>query len=422
MARRSNYKFIINEPDWNIRFPEFDVYKTKNGIEIYSIYADTYDLNYIEFVFENGRISESKKLSARVCAHQLLEGSKNQTQKEIAEFFDFYGCNYQILSDMDFSLVSMNVLNKFFEKTIAYLLEQMYSAEFPEVQLEKGKSYLLSQLQHQITEPDFVSYRELSSSIFGKDNAYGYNTNEELIQKIQREDLRNYFKNNYTADKLKVFYAGKKKPESYWDKLLEIIPAGEKIYCSYQKIISSPIVQHVHIDNCTQVSLKMGNRIFEKSNQDYYDFYFLNTLLGDYFGSRLMSVVREEHGLCYDIHSTLDSQLHDGLFYISAELNAEQKDLAIQLIKSELHKLTQKTTDKSELTMVRNYLHGHMIRLIDGPYNSILLLKILLTEFKDIQAFDKLLNSIKYFNEERIVDLAKKYLNPEEMSIVTAGA
>ncbi|NOT36754.1 MAG: insulinase family protein [Saprospiraceae bacterium] len=421
MTKRPEFNFTIAKPDWNIRFPEYEIITSQQGIEVYTIYSDAYDLNYIEFVFENGRLSESKKLSSRICAHQMLEGSKKQTQKEIAEFFDYYGCNYQIISDMDFSLISLNVLDKFFEKVAHYLLEQIYSAEFPKAQLEKGKSSLYSQLQHQLTEPDFVSYRELSASIFGNENIYGYNTTEELIKNIESSDLQNYRKNNFTSDKLKVFYTGKRRSQSFWDELLSIVPGGNDLHVQYISEKNLPLKKHIAMENCAQVSLKMGKRLFEKTHDDYFDFYFLNTLLGDYFGSRLMSVIREEHGLCYDIHSTLDAQLKDGIFYISAELNAEKVKKAIQLIQSELQKISSQVIDKNEMEMVRNYLHGHILRLIDGPYNSILLLKILITEFEDVHAFEKLLQSIHYISDERIRQLSKKYLNPDEMTIVTAG-
>ncbi len=421
MSKKSSYNFHIADPDWNIQFPQFVKILNQNNIEIYAIYDDSCELNYVELVFENGRLLEDKKLSSRITAHQLLEGSLHQNQKEIAEYFDFYGSSYQILADMDFSFVSLNVMDRFFEKTLNYLLEQIYTAQFNSESLVKGKLSLSSQLQHQLTEPDFVSYRQLSELVFGSNSVYGYNTSEELIKEIESNDLKNYFNKNFTSDKLKVFYCGKTKTESFWNQILSIIPCGNTQKRNYQKENTPILSQSFNLPNCSQVSLKMGKRIIEKTHKDYNDLYFVNTLLGDYFGSRLMNKVREEHGLCYDINSTLDSQLHDGLFYISAELNAENKDLAIQLIQSEINKLATEKIPDQELNMVKNYLNGHLLRLIDGPYQSILLLKILITELKSIEAFDNLVHTIKNIQSSRINELVSKYLQTDEMSIVLAG-
>ncbi|MCC6816104.1 MAG: insulinase family protein [Saprospiraceae bacterium] len=421
MFKNPDFKFNIAQPDWNIQFPDYECILSKQNIEIYCIYTTNYELSYIEFVFENGRLGEDKKLSARVCANQILEGSLNQTQREIAETFDYYGCTYQILADMDFSQISLNVLDKFFDHTVHYLLDQVYSASFSEENLIKGKINLNSQLQHQITDPDFISYRELSKKIYGDLSVYGYNTDHELINSLQSADLREYLFKNYTNDKLKVFYCGKKRTANFWDRLLEKIPSGEKIKNQYSILETGTSIQKIPIENTHQVSLKIGKRIFKKSDDDYYDLYFINTLLGDYFGSRLMTRLREENGFCYDVNSTLDAQLHDGMFYISADLNAESKDLAIQLIKEELEMLATKKSTLREINMVKNYLNGHILRLIDGPYQAIFLLKILVTEFKNVDAFERLVKSIQEIHPSKICNLTSKYLNPEEMSIVLAG-
>ncbi|MBK6572993.1 MAG: hypothetical protein IPG21_11055 [Saprospiraceae bacterium] len=45
---------------------------------------------------------------------------------------------------------------------------------------------------------------------------------------------------------------------------------------------------HIPMANCSQTSLKIGLKLFPKTHEDYYGMYMLNTILGDYFGSRLM--------------------------------------------------------------------------------------------------------------------------------------
>ena len=179
---------------------------------------------------------------------------------------------------------------------------------------------------------------------------------------------------------------------------------------------------HTAMANCSQTSLKIGLKLFPKTHDDYYGMYMLNTILGDYFGSRLMHHIREEHGLTYDIHSTIDAQTHDGCFYISAELNPESREKSIEMIKKEIKKLRSKPVPEQELNMVRNYLNGHLLRLVDGPFQSILFLKILLTEFKTLEAFDKLVQKIRYVDQKDLMALANQYLIAEEMSVFSAGA
>ncbi len=412
----------ISPVKWDLRYPEYEMEHSVNGIQVYSMDSSPHQIAYVELVFENGRLAESKKLTSRMCANQLLEGSSEQTRAEIAEFFDYYGCSYQVHSDLDFTIIALNTLDKHFERVFAYLIRQITKASFTSENLQKGKKSLLSQLEHQLAEPDFVSYREFSSSIYGSESTYGYNSSEELINNILPQDLQNYFEESYTADILKIFYCGKKKPSSFWMTHLEAFRKDSRKLPEYQFFHHDPVRKHFPIQNCAQRSLKMGLRIFKKSDMDYFPMYFINTILGDYFGSRLMSEVREKHGLTYDIGSTLDSQLHDGLFYISAELNPNQTENSIEIIKNEIQKLQEYKMKNSELEMVRNYLNGHIQRQIDGPYQSILLLKILVTEFKRIDAFESLLETIKSIDQRTIREKTTQYLDINKMTIITAGA
>lgn len=412
----------ISPVDWNIKLPDFTKYVTGNNIPIYTVQTEAYDIAYVELVFENGRLSERKKLASRCCSNQLLEGSYSKSRFEIAEFFDFYGSSYHVHSDLDFTVIAINTMHKHFEKVFTFLIDVIISPLFESEKLNKGKRLLLSQLQHQLSEPDFVSYRELTAHLYGGDTIYGYNSTPERIEGILPEDLKQYFDENYTSDKLKIFYCGKNVKNDFWEEQTLKIKSTVKIQNEYPTINTITIQKHFPIEGCQQRSLKMGLRLFKKTDPDYYPMYFINTLLGDYFGSRLMNQIREKHGLTYDIHSTLDVQLHDGIFYISAELNPNQTEKTIQLIKKEIQKLRSKEIEKEELNMVKNYLNGHLLRLIDGPYQTIQLLKILITEFQDDQSFDVLVHEVQSIHQETIHKISSKYLKEEEMSIITAGS
>ncbi|MEP7194914.1 MAG: pitrilysin family protein [Saprospiraceae bacterium] len=414
--------FKIAPVDWNIRFPEYEVHKVSNGVSIYSIYSSVHELSYVELIFENGRLVEEKKLSSRICSNQLMEGSKEYNQNEIVEFFDFYGCSYQVLSDLDFTIVTLTSLPKYFEKAFRFLIQTIVHPIFPEENIVKGKKALLSQLSHQLLEPDFVSYREFSSQVYGEESTYGYNSTVELIEAVQRNDLISYHEKNYSANVLKVFYCGSKLADSFWEDELNLFNPIQSELPTYEFQNNQTILKHIPIQNCAQTSLKMGMRLFKKSDPDYYDMYVINTIFGDYFGSRLMSQIREKHGLSYDISSTLDAQLHDGIFYIGAELNPNQKDKTIQLIKTEIQKLKNYLVKDAELSMVKNYLNGHLLRLIDGPYQSIQLLKILITEFKSVDSFRSLVDHVRSLDNQKIILLAQKYLDEDKMTIITAGA
>lgn len=407
-----------------MRFPDFKIQQGPGGIPIYALPSGKPGLCYLELVFENGRRAESKPMTSRLVASQIQEGCDGLTQAEIVDFFDYHGCSYSIHSDLDFTIFSVSCLQKHFDRVFGTLLKMAFLPEFPEENLNKSRVFLKSQLAHQLMEPDFVSYREFTEHIYGKGNPYAYNSSAEWIDHMQREDLVLYHRRYFSSGQLKIFYSGEERTDSFWNDHLSIVPLfnGEHHLPEFPEInYGAPIDQHIEMVHCQQTSLKMGCGLFPKSHADYYPLYFINTLLGDYFGSRLMKNIREEEGLTYDIHSTVDVQLHAGCFYISAELNPEHREKSIDLIRDELRRLRTELVSDVELQMVKNYLNGHVLRMIDGPFQSILLLKILMTEFKDIRAFDHLIHTIRDINPKDILEVSERYLHEDRMSVVSAG-
>ncbi|MBK9629589.1 MAG: insulinase family protein [Saprospiraceae bacterium] len=415
-------KLSIPELNWDLQFPVHKVDRLESGSKIYSLPSSNPQLCYFELVFENGRRAEIQPLTARMTAAQIQEGSKDLMQSEIVDFFDFHGCSYSLFADLDFTIFSVSCLQKHFEKLIDFSIHLLAYPSFPEDKLAQGKIFMKSQLSHQLTEPDYVSYREMTSHLYGPKSFYAYNSTSELIDGVTREQMVEYHQSNYTQEVLSVFYVGKTLDPDFWATKLSILPRQKKAKPAVSPMdYGNAIINHFPIPHCSQTSLKIGCGLFAKSDADYDSLYVINSLLGDYFGSRLMRNIREEQGLTYDIHSTLDVQLHGGCFYIGAEINAEEKVKTVELIKLELRKLRSEPVPPEELQMVKNYLNGHLLRLIDGPFQSVILLKILMMEFKSISAFDRLVDKIKNIDSDEILTLADKYLHEDKMSVITAG-
>ena len=412
--------------DWQkLTFPAFESVKEENGARLHLIQTNKPGLCFFELVFRNGRWSEHKKLSARMAANQIMEGSAEVVAEKVADTLDYYGAHLSVHADLDFTVVSMSCLQKHFYYLSDFVVGLILFPAYREADLAKAKMFLHSQLQHQLTEPDYVSYREFTSHIYGADTVYGYNTEKSLIDAIQRDDLLRYQRENYCADFLELFYCGEVNEESrrFLKSLADRFPRSPAKEDIRHLLMPTGLAKaHFPIPHCSQISLKMGRRTFPKQHPDFYGFYVLNSILGDYFGSRLMRNIREDKGYTYDIHSSLDAQVHDGCFYISAELNPGQLEDSVHLIRQELEVLRGQLVPREELDMVRNYLCGHILRMMDGPFQTLAFLKILVTEYGGPAAFGELLNAILHIEAEDLRKLARHYLDPDDMVLITAGA
>ena len=139
----------------------------------------------------------------------------------------------------------------------------------------------------------------------------------------------------------------------------------------------------------------------------------LNTLFGGFFGSRLMSNIREDKGYTYGIHSFLQNHIHDSDWVISTEAGKDVCEATIEEVYKEMKILREDLVDEEELLLVRNYMMGSILGDLDGPFQIIARWKnIVLNNLTDQYFYDSI-HTIKTISAEELRALAQKYLQPE---------
>ena len=145
----------------------------------------------------------------------------------------------------------------------------------------------------------------------------------------------------------------------------------------------------------------------------------LNTVLGGYFGSRLMSNIREDKGYTYGIGSALVSMKQEGYFFISTEVGADVTTPALTEIYKEIEILKNELVEE-ELAMVRNYMRGTFIKGIKVPFIwQIVSDPFTFTVWDDY--YQNYLEKVRTIEPEEIRLLANKYLNSSEFYELVVG-
>jgi zinc protease len=137
-------------------------------------------------------------------------------------------------------------------------------------------------------------------------------------------------------------------------------------------------------------------------------------VFGGYFGSRLMSNIREDKGYTYGIHSYVQNHFHDTVLMVTTEAGKDVCEAAIEEIYKEMQLLREELIDEEELLLVRNYLIGIILGDLDGPFQIIGRWKNIILNNLDEQYFYRSVDIIKTISAEELQELAKKYLVPEK--------
>ena len=401
--------------------------KLDNGIPLYSINAGTQDVIRIECIFDAGTWYQEKTLVAFSTIKMLTEGTKNHSASELAEIFDSHGAFIETETDRDYTFITMYSLNKHLEKLLPVLAEMMIEPLFPEHELKVFSSNKKQEQLVSMQKVNYLSRIHFTKQLFGKEHPYGIMADAEDYEKVTRNDLVSFHKKMYHPTNLRIVISGKINDNSI--KLInkylgnkEWQPKAKAENKTFEIKSADEKINFIPKENALQSGIRLGKILFTKKDSDYFGMYVLNTILGGYFGSRLMSNIREDKGYTYGIGSGIMSMKNEGYLYIASEVGADVREDAIKEIYKEIELLKQKKVSKNELDLVKNYMIGAFLRDIDGPFAlSERFTGIFDYGFDFNEYFQRYITTVKNITPKEIINLANKYFEKDSFYETIVG-
>lgn len=398
-----------------------------NNIPVYSINAGTQDVIRVELLFHAGSWHQPAPSIASATSHLMSEGTSQMTAQQIARQLDYYGAYLNPYSDKDIACISLYTLNKFLPETLQVLEQIVKDAAYPQYELDIFIQTQLQKFHIDNEKVQLLARKYFNTVLFGTKHPYGVFLREEHIKKIKRTDLSEFHRKWYASGNCTIILSGNVSQDTL--SLINRYFGGQDwkqdftngIAKEYQ-LSPDPVKKH-HIPKAdtVQSAIRIGKTVINKHHNDYPALQILNTVLGGYFGSRLMSNIREDKGYTYGIGSAVVSMQQGGSFFIATETGSDVTAKALHEIFLEMERLRKEPVPPDELQKVKNYLMGEFLRSADGPFSLAEMLKGILFYGLDYSYFDRFVNTIKTANPDLLLELAQKYLDPDEMYEVVAG-
>ena len=416
---RSIAPLIKDATEFDLKLKPYDKYVLDNGVEVYAVNAGTQEVLSLELMFSAGNWFEQQNNIAAATNYLIKNGTKNKTAFQLNEHFDYYGSHLSRGCYNETANIVLHCIDRHFATHLPVIAEMITDAIYPQHELDIYKQNMQQRLTVNLKKCDFVAGRLIDEYVFGKNHPYGVYSNKEDYDALQQEQLQAYYKKYYTEGKCIIFAAGL-LPDNFEQDLNKTIgqlplnqkeipailhpltPAAEKKY----RIANDP--------NGVQGAIRLAQPFPNRHHPDFQPIQVLNTLFGGFFGSRLMSNIREDKGYTYGIHSYLLNHISTTAWMISTEAGRDVSEATITEIYNEMKDLREELVDDEELQLVKNYLIGTILGDLDGPFHIIGRWKNLILNGLDEQYFYTSVNVIKTISAKELQELANKYLHPEK--------
>jgi zinc protease len=411
----------------HIEIPQAVPHTLSNGIPLYMINSGSQELVKIEFIFRAGMFYQEKPLIASSTNNLIETGSKNYTANQISERIDYYGGFLELETGHDLASVTLYTLNKYFNETISVIQDILHSPTFPKDEFD---IYINNKKQKHLINAQKVSVmarRRFSELLFGENHPYGTDVKDEDYDTLKVDTIKQFFKDHYNSKTCTILVSGciPKELKGKLDQLFGSSSWGStenKDLSKTATIDTTKQLQHlVKKDDAIQSAIRVGRILFNKTHPDYFHFQVLNTILGGYFGSRLMANIREDKGYTYGIGSGVASLVNAGYFYISTEVGADVTQKALDEMYKELRILREDLIKDEELTTVKNYIIGQFLRSVDGPFALADKFKGIWQYDLDYGYYDRYFEAVNNVTSSQLRDLANKYFQEKDLIECVAG-
>lgn len=393
-----------------------------NGVEANIIPIDTCDLIAVTVMFIGGEWVQEKKLQSDFALRQLRSGAGELSSEIITEKLDFYGATLTSGAAISYSFVQVTALKRTLQNVLPLFRDILSSPAFEQRQLDYGIEEGIFSNNVCMQRVAEVCKRLFYTQVLGNENPAAQFADETDYRKLTRNDLLKYHTKYLCMDNAVVFLTGRidESVISLVNKYVGSIPCKGNGGVS---LCSAPIVQRENKYSETEINvpsvqsaLRLGLVLPDFTHPDYPAMLFFGSVLGGYFGSRLMANIRERLGLTYGIGSTFHNIPGATVFITATETPRNSVEKCIEEVKKDIIDLQRNPIDDEEMALAKNYVLGQFCRMTETSYSlsTVMMTKMAygktmsdwLEEQKKIQALtaeDLMLVAQKYFDVDKLL-------------------
>ncbi len=408
----------------------------ENGSPVYVFNNNDMEVVFMNIVFFNaGTINQNKFFTASLTKTQLSHATKDFTDEQMSNQLDYYGISYSQSTSSERTTLTFSFLKRFQHQAIKLIEQIVLYPLFQQNQLDITINKCKQDFLTKCSQTSFLAHRDFMRNLFGENNPYGMYAQLEDYDKLNSEDLKDFYRKHYSFNQCYVILSGNVDKDfianlnstfgiSRWN---EEYSTFFKNSLSQNNNITSDYTDNqlekiniVNLPSAVQSSICMGKFLPDIHHKDYIALTVLNCLFGGYFNSRLMSSIREEKGFTYGIDSFIAPYKKGSILMIVCDVNKENDFQTIEEIKHQIIRLQTEDVSLEELNMVKHYIIGDMLRSTDGVidisqmYDSFVRFS-LPDNYNSIS-----MNIIKNLTSKDIRNLANKYLNKDSFTISIA--
>ncbi|MBQ9077893.1 MAG: insulinase family protein [Muribaculaceae bacterium] len=409
-----------------LHIPEVRHLTLDNGIPLTVLDSGEQEVNRLTLAWDGGIAETRLHAIASLTSNMLREGSRHHSGSEIAETFDYNGSWLKSSVMSHHTSVVAHSLNSRTAEILPILSEIVTEPVFPEKEFSVLREKAARSIELEREKVEYYSSVNLRRMTMGHNHPLAHNDEPDEVRAISTEDLYTHHQRVFNKATCEIFLAGRITP-AIEETVNRNFGIGERPAESISLDILpfSPSdgdrLKITKRDNALQSSVKIAIPTIGRDHPDYIPLRIAIIALGGYFGSRLMTNIREDKGYTYGINASLLGYREGGLITISSQCDNRYVNPLLDEVKKEITRLASETFPPDELERVKKHVMTQLASTLDSPFTMMDYYENIRYTPTPPDYFPQQIRAVESLTTDDIPRLISKHIDPERLYTSICG-
>jgi predicted Zn-dependent peptidase len=308
--------------------------------------------------------------------HLLFKGTKKRSAKGITESVEGLGGYLNAFTTEDHTCYYAKAAATHLPELCDVLGDMYLESQFASGEIEREREVIREEILMYRDHPAQHAQELLTATMWpGHPLGRPLTGTIETIGRLRRNDFVGYHGRHYTGSTTIITVAGPVYHERAVELLTPIfsrLPKGRTPRFVRSRAKDGAARVSLFTQETEQTHLAMGFHAFGRTDERRFALKLLSVILGENMSSRLFQKLRERHGFCYSVQTSMVTLAETGAIQVYAGLDAENLEKAVRMILRELENICRKAPSKSELRKAQDYTIGQTFMGLESTSNQIM--------------------------------------------------
>ena len=353
--------------------------------------------------------------------HMLFKGTRNRTAAQISQSVEGLGGYLNAFTSEEMTCFYSKARHDKFDELLEVLVDMFVNSKFDRGELDKERNVIKEELAMYLDQPQQHVHELLNETMWpGQPLGRSLTGTPETLDAMRRDDLISYKNKNYVTGSTLLAVAGNIDHATVikaFGRYAKHFPRDTRPDFTPAMVAQSAPRVRLHTKQTEQTQIALGIRTCSRHDDRRFALRILNTILGENMSSRLFQIIREDHGLAYNICSHASCFDDVGSITISAGMETDRLEKTLKLTTRELIKLADKSVPAPELRRARDYVIGTLDLSMENTENQMMWLGEQYLGYGKIEPTRELKSKLAKVTAAEVRSAARDFFQPDRINL-----